>query len=131
MTRRFTQLKGRFQLTSTWQRPAASSEAGMVILRPRRGVRLHFGLWRYPSSRLPQLALPSEQGIASGTSRPDAAADRWRVICPPQSVAEIRMHHVFEHFERAEPLALLIRWYDWLEPSGSLILETHRTSSAA
>ena len=34
------------------------------------------------------------------------------------------MHHVFEHFERAEALALLVRLHDWLEPRGRLVLET-------
>ena len=36
----------------------------------------------------------------------------------------MRLHHVFEHFERAVALALLVRWFDWLEPGGVLTLET-------
>jgi SAM-dependent methyltransferase len=40
------------------------------------------------------------------------------------SVDEIRSHHLFEHFERADAIALLIKWRRWLKPGGKLIIET-------
>jgi hypothetical protein len=39
-------------------------------------------------------------------------------------IAEIRLHHVFEHFSRAQALALLVNWNNWLEPGGILRIET-------
>ena len=39
-------------------------------------------------------------------------------------VAEIRLHHVFEHFSRVTALALLIRWHGWLKIGGKLQIET-------
>ena len=39
-------------------------------------------------------------------------------------VAEIRLHHVFEHFNRVTALALLIRWHRWLKLGGKLHIET-------
>ncbi len=43
---------------------------------------------------------------------------------PKGSVDEIRLHHVFEHFDRATALALLIQWHEWLKIGGVLHIET-------
>lgn len=55
-------------------------------------------------------------------------ADEYREIrtlsYPENSVAEIRSHHLFEHFSRAEALAILMRWRRWLVPGGKLVIET-------
>jgi len=40
------------------------------------------------------------------------------------SVDEIRSHHLFEHFERAEVIALLMKWRRWLRIGGKIIIET-------
>lgn len=40
------------------------------------------------------------------------------------SVDEIRNHHIFEHFKRADALYLLAEWRRWLKPGGKLIIET-------
>ncbi len=40
------------------------------------------------------------------------------------SVSEIRLHHVFEHFNRQWAYKLLSIWHQWLEPGGTLIIET-------
>lgn len=40
------------------------------------------------------------------------------------SVEEIRLHHVFEHFDRPTALALLCRWRDFLKVGGLLRIET-------
>jgi predicted SAM-dependent methyltransferase len=48
------------------------------------------------------------------------------------SIDEIRSHHLFEHFSRAEALKLLTRWRGWLKPDGVLVIETPDfTTSAA
>ncbi len=55
-------------------------------------------------------------------------ADRYADIAtlhyPSGSIAEIRGHHVFEHFRRADALRLLLEWRRWLKPHGVLHLET-------
>ncbi len=56
--------------------------------------------------------------------RPDFAADITRLAFPQKSVDEVRLHHVFEHFNRIVALGLLIRWYQWLKPGGRLTIET-------
>jgi hypothetical protein len=63
-------------------------------------------------------------GAASGTAHPDLEADIVDLHCRPGRLDEVRLHHVFEHFERAVALGLLVRWHDWLAPQGRLLIET-------
>jgi hypothetical protein len=39
-------------------------------------------------------------------------------------IEEIRLHHVFEHFSRAQALASLVNWNSWLKVGGMLRIET-------
>lgn len=54
----------------------------------------------------------------------DIEADIRTLSYPENSVDEIRSHHMFEHFTRAEALKLLSRWRGWLKPDGLLVIET-------
>jgi hypothetical protein len=94
------------------------------MLRPGAGARLHLGCGDAYLSGYLNIDYAPELGVASGTSHPDVEADILSLDCPEGALAEVRLHHVFEHFERAVALALLVRWFDWLEPGGVLTLET-------
>jgi predicted SAM-dependent methyltransferase len=50
---------------------------------------------------------------------------------PENSIDEIRSHHLFEHFSRAEALKLLVRWRSWLKPGGLLVIETPDFTTSA
>jgi hypothetical protein len=93
-------------------------------LRPRRAARLHLGCGDVYLPGYLNVDYPPALGVASGTSRPDVEADIVSVDAPDATISEVRLHHVFEHFERAVGLALLVRWFDWLEPGGVLTVET-------
>lgn len=54
----------------------------------------------------------------------DLYADITTLHYMPGSVAEVRLHHVFEHFDRATALRLLVEWYEWLMDGGILTIET-------
>jgi hypothetical protein len=54
----------------------------------------------------------------------DAYANLLQLSFPAETVDEIRLHHVFEHFNRVTALSLLIKWHEWLKPGGTLRLET-------
>jgi predicted SAM-dependent methyltransferase len=54
----------------------------------------------------------------------DEYADITKLSYPHESIDEIRLHHVFEHFSRPVALALLCRWRDWLKVGGILRIET-------
>jgi hypothetical protein len=47
------------------------------------------------------------------------------------SVDEIRLHHVFEHFSRPNALALVASWNSWLKVGGTLRIETPNYSKMA
>jgi hypothetical protein len=95
-----------------------------MYLNPPRNGRVHLGCGDTYRSGYLNVDLPPAEGVASGTSRPDLQCDVTQVDCPPATLAEIRLHHLFEHFERAQALALLIRWHGWLRPGGRLVIET-------
>jgi hypothetical protein len=65
---------------------------------------------------------PSEHTVQTGT-RVDEYSDIRELVYPRESVAEVRLHHVFEHFTRPVALALLTAWNAWLEPGGTLRIE--------
>ena len=86
-------------------------------------VKLHIGcgekyLEGYTNIDYPQ----SEHSVIK--VRADIYHDIRTLFYPENSVDEIRSHHPFEHFERAEAIALLMKWRRWLKPGGKLIIET-------
>lgn len=56
--------------------------------------------------------------------RADVYTDIKSLNYEPGTIDEVRSHHLFEHFNRAEALALIIRWRRWLKPGGRLVIET-------
>lgn len=54
----------------------------------------------------------------------DVFADVMAMQFPDESVDEIRLHHVFEHFNRVTALAMLIKWQRWLKVGGVIQIET-------
>jgi len=114
-------------LGRAWPSPPAdpgNDADGNVHLRPPKHGRVHLGCGDVYRRGYLNVDLPPKDGTAGGTSRPDLESDVTRVSCPPETLAEVRLHHLFEHFERAQALALLLRWYGWLRPSGQLCIET-------
>jgi hypothetical protein len=67
---------------------------------------------------------PSSEHTVQQTSPADELADITQLLYEPESVAEVRLHHVFEHFDRPTALRLLIDWHEWLVDGGRLVIET-------
>lgn len=65
---------------------------------------------------------PSEHTVIS--PKADVYQDIRTLDYDENTVGEIRSHHLFEHFPRAEALMLLLEWRRWLAPDGLLIVET-------
>lgn len=53
----------------------------------------------------------------------DLQTDILRLRYAPQSIEEVRIHHVYEHFPRPVACALLVSWYSWLKQGGILHIE--------
>jgi predicted SAM-dependent methyltransferase len=108
----------------------------MQIQGPHEQLFLQQGLWQ-PNGDL-RLHLGCGESRLSGYVNIDYPASRHNVMQPQADfcidltelrlsdgiAAEIRLHHVFEHFNRVDALALLIRWHGWLKSGGKLHIET-------
>ncbi|MBI4532224.1 MAG: hypothetical protein HY709_11975 [Candidatus Latescibacteria bacterium] len=59
---------------------------------------------------------------AGGTRKVDYTSPVEGLIFPPNTVDEIRIEHVFEHFPRWMGELLLLEWFTWLKPGGLLVM---------
>ena len=87
-------------------------------------LRLHLGCGEVYLPGYLNIDFPPAKHTVQRTSKADFYADITELSYPRESIAEIRLHHVFEHFSRATALRLLIQWYLWLEERGRLVIET-------
>jgi FkbM family methyltransferase len=94
------------------------------IHRAGGSLRLHLGCGEQHFDGYVNIDYPPSEHSCQTRIGADVFADITKLQFPPQSVDEIRLHHVFEHFKRAEALALLIRWHETLKLGGRLHLET-------
>jgi predicted SAM-dependent methyltransferase len=86
--------------------------------------RLHLGCGEQYLDGYVNIDYPPSEHSVQQTSPADQLADITKLEYAPESVAEIRLHHVFEHFDRPTALRLLIDWHDWLAEGGTLVIET-------
>ena len=87
-------------------------------------LRLHFGCGENRLSGYINFDFPPTEHTVQKKSVPDVYADITKLRLPEQSVDEIRLHHVFEHFERTQALSLLVQWHLWLKIGAKLHIET-------
>lgn len=87
-------------------------------------LRLHLGCGENYLPGYVNVDFPSERHTVMTGIRADLYADLRTLGYPDESVGEVRLHHVFEHFTRGTAIAMLIRWYGWLADEGKLVLET-------
>lgn len=93
------------------------------LWREGQPLRLHLGCGEQRFKGYVNIDYPADQHNVMSV-RPDYEANIVRMEFPPESVDEIRLHHVFEHFNRVTALAMLIKWQQWLKVGGKLHIET-------
>jgi hypothetical protein len=86
-------------------------------------LRLHLGCGEELFPGYVNIDYPADKHNVMNV-KADYAADITQLDFPPQSVDEIRLHHVFEHFNRVTALAMLIKWQQWLKIGGKIHIET-------
>lgn len=91
---------------------------------PAAPLRLHLGCGETYLDGYVNVDFSPADHPVQNASPADLHADITRLRYEPASVAEVRLHHVFEHFDRPTALRVLIDWYEWLEPGGRLLIET-------
>jgi len=99
-------------------------KAGEATEEEKQGLKLHLGCGEIYLPGYVNIDLPVDQRDVKQGITPDLYADVRYLKYPEESVAEIRLHHVFEHFDRPTALRLLIDWYLCLKDGGQLIIET-------
>ena len=87
-------------------------------------VRLHLGCGEQYLDGYVNIDFPPAEHSVQLTSPADELADITRLSYAPGTVAEVRLHHVFEHFDRPTALRLLVDWRLWLADNGRLTIET-------
>ncbi len=93
------------------------------LWRAGQPLRLHLGCGEQRIPATIGIDYPPSEHLVMNVAA-DAFADISNLELPPESVDEIRLHHVFEHFSRVTALGLLVRWHRWLKPGGQLRIET-------
>lgn len=76
---------------------------------------------------------PLSEHSVQQTSVADKLANLFELSYKPGSIQEVRLHHVFEHFTRAQACALLGGWNSWLGSDGRVHIEVpdfERTAKA-
>ena len=96
---------------------------GAGLWQPGQALRLHLGCGEQHFPGYINIDYPPAHHQVMQVAA-DAYANLLQLSFPAETVDEIRLHHVFEHFNRVTALSLLIKWHEWLKPGGTLRLET-------
>ena len=94
-------------------------------------IKLHLGCGEVYFKGYINIDFPSSEHTIQVSSLADCHADIRTLSFPPFSIAEIRLHHVFEHFDRPTFLKLLVQWHTWLVEGGKVIIEVPDFSRCA
>lgn len=94
------------------------------IWRPGEPLRIHLGCGEQYLEGYINIDFPATEHQIQTITAAEIFSDITELVFPPDSLDEIRLHHVFEHFNRVTALGLLVRWHDWLKPGGRLMIET-------
>src|SRR3990170_201886 len=95
----------------------------MGLVDDTSAIRLHLGCGAVYLDGYVNIDYPLDHHSVLTHAVADVFADILELSFPPSSVDEIRLHHVFEHFPRAESIALVASWRSWLKPGGLLRIE--------
>ena len=111
--------------------PVLAGDADVLAQLERAGLyasgtplRLHLGCGEIKLDGYVNIDYPPAQHTVQALGAADIHADILSLRFPNESVDEIRLHHVFEHFDRPTAHALLGRWHQWLKVGGELRIET-------
>jgi len=85
-------------------------------------LKLHLGCGEVYLKGYVNIDYPPDQHTVMKTVA-DKIADIQTLRYKGESVDEVRLHHVFEHFPRAQAAALLASWHSWLKPGGIVHIE--------
>ncbi|MFZ5437835.1 MAG: class I SAM-dependent methyltransferase [Patescibacteria group bacterium] len=86
-------------------------------------TKLHLGCGEIYFDGYINIDFPSKNHTVQTKSVADKYADITKLKFKNDSINEVRLHHVFEHFSRAQAIALLLSWRSWLTKDGIVRVE--------
>lgn len=86
-------------------------------------MKLHLGCGERYLKDYVNIDFPAAKHTVQKQSVADRLIDIHNLRYSLQTVEEIRLHHVFEHFSRTVACALLVIWHSWLINGGVLRIE--------
>ncbi|MCA0430320.1 MAG: hypothetical protein LCH32_07440 [Bacteroidetes bacterium] len=86
-------------------------------------MKLHLGCGQKYMEGYVNIDYPSSEHTIQQTSVADEYHNLYELKYKPQTINEIRLHHVFEHFERMSACAFMASWNSWLIMGGILRIE--------
>ena len=86
-------------------------------------MKLHLGCGQRYLDGYVNIDYPLDQHNVQIKTVADKHADLTKLQYRLNSINEVRLHHVFEHFERAIACALLLTWRSWLKKEGIIRIE--------
>jgi hypothetical protein len=96
-------------------------------------MKLHLGCGQRYFEGYKNIDYPLSEHSVQQTSVADEFANLFELKYPAGTIDEVRLHHVFEHFSRAQACALLAAWNSWIKPGGVVHIEVpdfERTAKA-
>tara|TARA_R110001592_G_scaffold243682_1_gene504680 strand:+ start:2219 stop:2809 length:591 start_codon:yes stop_codon:yes gene_type:complete len=84
--------------------------------------RLHLGCGENYLNGYTNIDFSQDTTVQHRTRQPDVIGDFTKMVYESSSIAEVRLHHVFEHFQRHKAIKLLCTWNDWLVDGGNLVI---------
>jgi predicted SAM-dependent methyltransferase len=86
-------------------------------------LKLHLGCGENHLNGYINIDYPATEHTVQTKTGADIFGDITKICFQPSTVDEIRLHHVFEHFDRPTAIALLCAWHMWLKSDGILYIE--------
>ncbi len=86
-------------------------------------MKLHLGCGERYLNGYINIDFPIKEHPIQDKSVADEHANILTLNYSPETIDEVRLHHVFEHFSRPIACALVVSWYSWLKPNGIIHIE--------
>jgi predicted SAM-dependent methyltransferase len=86
-------------------------------------MKLHLGCGQKYLEGYTNIDFPSTEHTVQNTTVADEFHNLYELRYPSETIDEVRLHHVFEHFDRATVCAFMASWNSWLKPGGKLHIE--------
>ena len=86
-------------------------------------MKLHLGCGQIYLEGYVNIDYPLSEHSVQEKSVADEFADLTKLKYKKETIDEVRLHHVFEHFPRTQAIALLAGWHSWLKKEGVVHIE--------